>query len=311
MQNLLFITGRIRAKEAELINAQAWQQLAEAENLNSWLEQLKNTPYANFIAEARNFEAFEAGLNNYFYNLKIDLFNSREYSFADLLWSKYDFHNFKIFLKMKIGHKDLKKYLLPFGQIPLKTLEAFFLGSEKVNLNLHWLKLLHEAEAVYQSTGSFAAMNIFLDKTYYAEVLEKIKLWPKEIKYFYAKIIDSVNLKIWLQLKQDQEMELDYLTGGQISVKAWRLMDSLKNISQQVFPGLILDETENPADIQKKVDDYLSRFLFKQRFVNKSIIPLLVYFRAKEIEIKNLKTGYLKQAKQLASLNALMRETYV
>jgi vacuolar-type H+-ATPase subunit C/Vma6 len=301
----------VRAKEGQLISVQEWQRLADAPDLTNWLEQLKTTGYGPFIANAQNFEDFEEGLNNYFAELKNDLCAIDHFPCGKMLWKKYDYHNFKIFLKMKLGHKDLKKYLLPFGEIPLKTLELYLLESEKVDLSLYWLKLLRQAEEVYQRTGSFAELNNFLDRTYYQELSALLSGWSQKVQTYFRRTIDAANFREWWYLRKGQTSKIEYFDGGTVPVKTWNILDTLAAVGRRVFPGVELGENEGEAVLQKKIDDFISWSLFRERFRNESVLPILVFFRAKENEIKNLKIYYLKKAKQMETLSSYLRESYV
>lgn len=311
MKSLFYSIGRVRAKEGQLITAAEWQRLAEAPDLASWLEQLKTTAYGPFVGNVQNFEDFEYGLNQYFAELKDDLCAIPDLSCGKMLWKKYDFHNFKIFLKMKLGHKDLKKYLLPFGRVPLQKLELYLLGSEKVDLSLHWLKLLRQAEEVYQQTGSFAELNNFLDKTYYQELVELLAGWPTKVQTYFRRTIDAANFRQWWYLRKAPNTKIEYFAGGTVPVKTWQILDNLNAVARRVFPGLELGESEPEALLQKKIDDFISGSIFRDRFRNESVLPILVFFRAKENEIKNLKIYYLKKAKQMETLSSYLRESYV
>ncbi|MBU0580116.1 MAG: V-type ATPase subunit [Candidatus Margulisbacteria bacterium] len=311
MRNLLFLIGRVRSKEGSLLKDADWQRFNEAQSLTAWLKLLKDTDY-QAAAESDNFENFEAALNQQMASLKKELFATQRYPFEPLLWKKYDFHNYKIFLKIHLGHKDLRKYLIPFGSISLDMLEAYLLKKEKVNIPLELMIILRKAQEIFEENNKFSEMDVFLDKEYYKEILSESKKWGKVIEDYFKLQIDIANFKIWWFLKKDNELKVEYIPGGSYPPRYFELAE--EQTSEQMFSKIfpqIKAENYMEAFMQKDMDDNSSNYLFQRRYPNASILPVLVYFRAKEIEIKNLKTFYLRQAKNYKELSRYMRAIYV
>lgn len=311
MKNLLFLIGRIRAKESSLLKEADWQRFNEAQGLTSWLNQLQDTPYSE-AATANTFEEFETKLNQHLVELKKDLFSEHHFPFDPLLWKKYDFHNFKILLKMKLGHKDLRRYVVPLGELSEEVLEEFLIKNEKVHLPLKIRRILREAEEIFKKNNDFSEMDIYLDQVYFKEIITKANWWGKEIADFFRYQIDTANFKIWWYLKKNDKAVMEYLTGGYLPA---RFFETAKEVAaEDMLKKIIPDkksESLEEALLQKEMDDKLSQHLYLKRYPNKCIIPILVFFRAKEMEVKNLKTFYLRQAKDLKRLSDYLRAAYV
>jgi len=96
-----------------------------------------------------------------------------------------------------------------------------------------------------------------------------------------------------------------------VPIKTWQLLDSLTAVARRVFPGADLLDSDSEAVLQKKIDDFISWSIFRERFRNEGVLPILIFFRAKENELKNLKIYYLKKAKNMELLSTYLRESYV
>jgi vacuolar-type H+-ATPase subunit C/Vma6 len=313
VQSLLFLIGRIRTKEGTLLTKAAWQRLAETQDLGAWLQQLRETPYAEAAEHAHTFEEFESALNQHFQTLKADLFSTTRYAFGPLLFRKYDIHNIKLLLKMRYGHKDLHKYLLPCGELSLQLLESRIVRNESLPLPLHWLQVIHKAEQVYHDAGrSLAAMDRYLDDEFFREMLELAKPWGGSVQSFVQQQIDAANLKLfWFSRKRTGENAV-FLPGGRIPAGTFQPGDgvAMEQVLRQVFPDIEPSAAKNEALLQREIDDLLSHNIYAKRYTSQGILPVLVYFRAKEVELKNLKTGYLQKARAFPELAEYLRETY-
>ncbi len=313
MQRLLFLIGRIRSQEKDLLTRAVWQRLAEADGLNSFLNILKDTSYASAALEGATFEKFEASLVAQLKTLKNDLFSVTHFSFETLLWRKYDIHNLKLLLKMKFGFKDLRRYLIDCGEVPVTLFEQFIIDNEKVALPLFWIKIIHKAREVYEKNNdSFAKLDGFLDEILYQDLLKEARKYGGEVPRFVKQQIDAANLKVWWFSKKQKEHEPKYLSGGKIAFSFFKTSaeDSLGRMTQRVFPELNYSEDEKEADLQQKIDDNLLKSMFAKRHTLYGILPVLIFFLAKETEIKNLKTYYLRFAKQYTDILKYERALY-
>ncbi len=304
MQNLLFLTGRIRSKEKDLLGREIWQRFAEATDFNDWQNKLKETSYAGAAEKIDTFEQLETSLNVHLQELKTDLFATQQFGFEPLLWKKYDFHNFKVLLKMKERHKDLKKYLVPLGQIPLEILEAFLVGNEKVSIPLEMRVFLRQAAQVYEKTGDFSAMDRYLDQEYFKQLYAAAGSFGHAAVEYVQFQIAAANFRLWwyVQKNPERKSELAYFENAKFTPE---------QLLAKVFPGVSISALKEEAFVHKEIENFISRSIFKKRYNLWGILPILIFFRAKEIEIKNLKIYYLKQTKNLTKLAEFLQETYV
>lgn len=277
MFSLLFLIGQLRSKEAWSITNDQWQAMKNAESLTDFLRQTKDTLYLDAAENAQSFDTFEAKLYKQLQSLKHECFGLRSTPFDKILWYKYDIHNIKILLKTKINKQDLKKYLLSLGTIPLKELEAHILNNEQsATISVANQKLISEAEEVFNESKELAKMDEFLDKEFLAIILKE------------AKAIGGITQKTVQAMVKDGYFRLELLA------------------SQTDIPN----EFSSVGLFEKNLDDELSKPLFAEKYYNRGIAPVLLFFRGIEMEIKNLKILYLAHAKRLPSLLNYLRKTY-
>jgi V/A-type H+/Na+-transporting ATPase subunit C len=313
MQNLTFLIGRIRSKERTLLTKTDWQRFLECSDLSSWLNVLKDSPYSEIAANARTYEEFETALNNHLLNLKNDLFSTSSYAVENLLWQKYDFHNLKIFLKIHFGHKDLRKYTVPLGEIPVEKLEAYLLENENVALPPELIKIIKTAKAIYEKDNDFSKMDQYLDDIYFQKLLSGARTYGEHVLSFVKYQADYSNFKLWWFAKSNHLGTQTYLKGGNFPPRFFETAEDQKanEVLTKIFPAIKSDLEEDEALWQKEIEDFLSNILYQKRYPNEGVLPILIFFRAKEMEIKNLKTFYLRQSKNLKELSKFMRLTYV
>ncbi|MFC1517709.1 V-type ATPase subunit [Candidatus Margulisiibacteriota bacterium] len=310
MHNLLFLIGRVRSKEKDLLKESDRQRFAEAKDLAAWLRQLNDTVYSE-AAGAQTFEEFENKLNRHMLAIKNDLFGNLKYPFEPLLWKKYDLHNIKIFLKIRLGYKDLRKYLVPLGEIPVDVLEAYLIKNEKVNLPVAVMAMLRKAQEIFAKNKDFSKMDTYLDDVYFKELMAEAGKWGEVIEEYFCQQVDQANYKAWWYLKKNERTKLAFIPGGNIKVRFFEISHELskEQMINKMLPRVQSDNYEE-ATLQKEFEDQNSTKLFEQRYPNTGILPILIYFRAKEMEIKNLKTYYLLKAKGLKRLTGFLREVY-
>jgi len=313
MQSLLFLIGRIRTKEGQLLSRNVWQRFSEAESFAAWVQQLRDTPYADVADHTGTFEQFETALARSFQQLKAELFSVQHFDFEPLLWRKYDIHTIKLLLKMRFGHKDLHASMIKCGELSFEQLEAFIVRNENLGLPLHWIQVIHKAEEIFKAHDrSYSAMDTYLDSVLYEELRQTAEPWGSNVQRFVEQQIDEANFKLWwFSLKKPGTINA-FLDGGTRSQDFLKKHEgvNVEELIKQLFPGLTLAQPIDEALLQRELDDRVSRHLFNQRFTSQGVLPVLVFFRAKELEIKNLKTFYLQKAKNYQKLSDYVRETY-
>ncbi|MDR1997648.1 MAG: V-type ATPase subunit [Candidatus Margulisbacteria bacterium] len=285
-----YLLGRVRSREGRLLTAADWQKYQTAADLADWLSRLQNTDYAAAAEHAGTYEQFEKYLNQELQNLREDLF-AQKYPFAELFWQKYDLHNLKILLKEKLTGQDLNRYLLPLGQDSLAAFDR---------------QTVREAEAVYARTLDFCRMDYFLDQTYLRWLSKRSAGLGRAVKAYARAQIDAANFKLWYS---GAAPGYAYFAGGGVSVSLLA-QGTPQETLRACFPGITPPEEFNDGAVEKALEDYASRLLFAGRYAC-DIAAVFCYLLSKENEIKNLKTMYLRQSRQLAGLQSCLRAAYV
>lgn len=163
-----FVSGRIRAREKELLKKEDLDALLNKEDEKSFLNFLKETAYQKFLTDEPTKILFNAELENYqfFRDYVLD-----DWVFKAVLFD-YDLHNLKLYLKGEILKKDFSLYFSRFSSIPINLLKNIFQIKIK-NEYLERIKaILKEALIYFEKENNFTLLDIFVDKNIFSLVYE-------------------------------------------------------------------------------------------------------------------------------------------
>ena len=284
-----YLLGRVCSQKSNLLTNADWQKFQTAKGLTDWLPRLHNTPYAAASEQAETYEQFEKCLHQELADLRRDLFEGDDVV-AEIFWRKYDWHNLKILLKEKLTGQELEYYLLPLGKNTLTDFDQ---------------QLLEKALEVYAQTQDFCRLDYFLDQEYFTWLKKKSSKLGAEVKAYVRAQIDAANFKLWYSGAHE---EYSYFAGGQVPLNFFT-EDTPEKILPKCFPNIELPKEINEGIIEKVLDDYAVKLLFR-KYYSYNLTTIFCFLQAKENEIKNLKTMYLRQSRELPVLQNYLRYTH-
>jgi len=286
MTALGYLLGRTRSKEGRLLTAADWQKFQTADSLPDWLSRLQNTDYAA-AEQTGTYAEFEKYLHQELAALRKDLFGADQ-GCAEIFWRKYDWHNLKILLKAKLTAQNLEHYLLPLGKTSLADFDQ---------------RLVEKAAEIYAQTQDFCRLDYFLDQEYFEWLRKQAAPFGPVVREYAQALIDAANFKLWYS---GAHKNYAYFAGGRAGLFR---QDPPEETLRSCFPGIELPAELDDGLIEKALDDYTSRILFRGRYAHTQT-ALFCFLLAKENEIKNLKTMYLRQSRELPVLQNYLRSAY-
>jgi V/A-type H+-transporting ATPase subunit C len=233
--------------------------------------------------------------------------------------SRWDFWNIKTVLRGKFygaTAEEIEEDLVPAGKLTMEYLDSLIAMESNAELfeavrRKEGICVPDEVMTALEETGTLQPIEDFLDKIYYARLLERIKPTTKPKKLFLRfiqKEIDVVNLHTLLKLKRadipPDRMCNFFIDGGE----ELSLYDLTRLAGMETFEQMV-DEIGNLKfleDISEGLEDAkrgasltvvmreLQRHLIRQseRFSHihpLSVLPVLDYLIRKKIEVDNIR----------------------
>ncbi|MBN1333117.1 MAG: V-type ATPase subunit [Synergistales bacterium] len=306
-----YTVARLRAMENRLLDESVLQRLFDSEDLDSAMKVLGETPYSSWLVELKSNADFdkvlEAELNYIYQELEKFVPDVRLVQIARL---PYDFHNVKVLLKSQIlqreGGERRFDLLTPLGNIDTDDL-ILAVESEDYRLlpfGLH--RAVPRSVLLFEQTHDILEVEKYLDSVLFMEMTKIAEASGVDTVWNWLKgKIDSENLRNLLRLKRfdmDPSGISPFLhEGGFVSteklvgligepVESWSRDLSFADI------GLTLHHLQEVSDlgslivqIEKVLDEYISRILYKSRYGAFSPENVLHFLWLKEMETKNLR----------------------
>ncbi len=329
-----YITGRVRALEARLLDKLKIERMIAATSARASLSELEETDYGPYISQLKDINNFEDLLYDELKRLYsfIDK-GSLDKELTDLFRLRYDFHNLKVFLKNKFKEKPLPLEKLPL--IDLGTIEPLKIGEAK-----EFLQIQKEATRAFEENKNPQDIDIVLDKGYYNLCLEEARESENEFVIDLFRIeINLINVKTFFRcrtLKRDKDFfsrvfipacqspEGDSLMAGreggtlakQLFLEFYEKEESafLRTISFTPYAKAIMGyEKEGLKGLELSCDNFLLECIKKTKFITAGLEVLIAYLIAKENEIKLLRSVLTGKINEIPAqmIRERMRETFV
>lgn len=233
---------------------------------------------------------------------------------------RWDMWNIKTILRGKYSNatvEEIQEDLVPAGTLSEENLNALLaLDSMTEILETAARKLGLQVPAditlSLERDGNLAAVEDYLDFTYYERLLESIDANKKSDKQFLSFVkreIDIVNLRTLLKLKMDkmpaEKVKAYFIPGGGNELSITELnrlagLESFDNLIDELSKFSFYDEIKNALERTKasgslnpvmvKLDKYLAKEA--ERFSHLyplSVLPILDYIIRKKIEVDNIR----------------------
>lgn len=319
---------RLRVMEKELLKSENFIRASETETLEDALRSLSDTVYNKYINKISSPTEYEYILKEELTRFYDELFDISPSKIPiRLITLKYFYHNLKVLIKEDIGKKDLKDLYMNIGDFDLKEYrDALVKGSKKNK----YFELIQRVEELYEEKKDPQLIDIYLDNTYFTELLELAEESQVDLFIEYAKnLIDFTNIRTLLRAKK-QEKDVEFLRqiiieGGNVRKETYLdLLNREVSSDTDVFKKLeiykyikeALDsfkERGNLSDFEREMDNYFIDLIKDVKYITYGPEVIFANVLAKEMEIKNLRIILVSKLNGLDSefIREKLRDTYV
>lgn len=324
-------SATIRVLEKKLLDRAFFERLIEADGLEEALRYLNDSVYQGPVAKLEKPEDYEEVLKAEQLRFFEELYSISPSKIpVDLVICKYLYHNLKVLLKEAIQKEDYRDLYVHLGDTDLKKLREEFEGETKKSYSDHYLDIIEGARQKYEETEDPQSMEIYIDNSYFQEMMSMAKESNIELFENYVKnLIDFTNIRTVLRA-QRQEKDLEFLKqviidGGFISKQ--RYYDFLnvkidpesalfKSSSIYKFVRQGIGEFENTGSLtifEREMDNYLISLAKDAKKVTYGPEVIFGYALAKETEIKNLRIIFVSKLNKLDNdfIRERLRDSYV
>jgi V/A-type H+-transporting ATPase subunit C len=325
-----YAVGRIRAREARLLDVHKLLSILEAESVEETLKELSDTDYGEGLALVKSEEDFDSHLSRQMesiYELVSEL--TKDPELTDLFILRNDFHNLKVAFKKKYGATVKEEYYLAPSIVNREELVEALATGNFARLPALLAGALEKIEKIFSSEKNIQLIDIILDKEYLSHCLYVSRRAKCEfLEKLFLIQIDLTNIRTFLRLKE-MGKERDYLekcliSGGFLEREEFlksfagsidSFVDSLryKDYYEMLKKGVdYWKRSGSFSFLEKLFDDYLLNFVKKAKYITFGIEPLIGYLVAKEMEAKNLRTIMVGKFNRLPTeiIKERLRELY-
>ncbi len=300
-----FAVGRIKVRETKMLGLNRIDRLVSASNFADQKRILAETDYGSFFQEATTPEDVEKALNDYLaivYEFLEEVYPDKQ--ILSYFRSRYDFHNLKVLLKAKYGEKTAEQIWSKLGMLETEEVKKAIEEGELEGIAEPYRSALYEAMERFEQDKNSQQIDIVLDKALYKHLYEAAK--KQKNKFFTGFVrssIDLVNLKVFLRAKslnreskfiEDAFLDRGFLEKEKLVSIYYDSLDIAVNMLKETSYAAIVQESIvgqefDPDLFDKKVDDFLVRYLQPAKYIPVGLEPLISYIIAKENEVKVLR----------------------
>jgi V/A-type H+-transporting ATPase subunit C len=306
-----FAVGKIRFWESKLLPALLFYQLADARDFSQLDSVLSSTSYAKKLTPLDFDNSFDS---EEFTTLK-ELQNFiKDFRFLMPFLYKRDFHNLKLFTKVKFADVEAEWLKESFvdKELAIKAITA----QDYDFLSKKYKDFIIRARTSYEKTDNWQTLDAFLDKKLYEQILDITKEFPFA-NYFFKMEIDLLNIKTFVRCKKNSaEAELFgklFIDGGLLdkSFFVGAYGEPIDRLAKRLKfgPYDVLTDTEKGlsqnglefTEIEKKCSMVLLKYLSSAKYTAFGYEPILRYVFLKKNELKNLRTVFVGKLHKVSS----------
>jgi len=326
-----YAVGKIRAREARLLDFPKLSSIIEAESIEDALRSLSDTDYGEGLGVVKTEDDFDRHLSrNMETVLRLICELIEDLELKDLFILANDFHNIKVSFKKKYGAPVEEGYYLAPSTVSREELAQGVENGRLGRLPPLLAGALQEIERVFSSEKNLILIEAILDRRYLSHCLNVSRQARCEfLERLFSIRIDLTNIKTFVRLKEmgkDKEFLESCLVSGGILERGHFLksyeasmesfIDSLKFKGYyQIMKRGVEDwqRTGSFSLLEKLFDDYLLDFTREAKYISLGIEPLIGYLLAKEMEVRNLRIIMVGKFNLLAPeiIRERLRETYI
>ena len=304
-----YSVGVVRALESLLLNENELERMFLAKNAEDAFRILNETDYANNKEGVHDPTDFQKVINEGLIEIQQRLEKiTPDQRILNILWMEYDFHNIKTMLKGHLSGKsfeDIEYLMNPMGKINIQKLKQFIYDKTNSDWELfpkteiYIKKRIRNVEDLFKKTGKNPqVIDLFLDQKLMKIIFHKAEESGSIFLTNYIKLlIDLSNIKLFFRMqatgKDIQMFEYGFLWNG---TNSWNKMKEAFELGLDKFPEFmkfskyskIVDEgykkyiEENSLIfLEKEIENYLTNYIKRAKYMVFGPEPLLAYFLAK------------------------------
>jgi len=318
-----YAAGRIRAREAKLLDKSRFDRMLEAPDAEEAYKILAEAEYGMGTDSSKNVYAFDMLLADEMkktYALLSEIAPDKEV--VEAFRKRYDFFNVKVLLKAELSNQEIPPILVETGTHSVSEIVRIIRERNYDELDPVMKEAVLEVYDVFSRTRDPQAIDLIMDRALYRRFYEDLKSIGNAFAGELADIIvDTTNIKMFARARS-LNRSLSFigsilLDGGKIDKAVYfnnydkPVNDFINDLSKTEYGSEMLKSlktggNENIQALEKALDDYLMKFIHRARLVTMGIEPFIAYLFAKETEIKNVRIILTGKINQLS--NDLIRE---
>ncbi|MCD6245293.1 V-type ATPase subunit [candidate division WOR-3 bacterium] len=216
-QEYAYETGVIRVLETRFIDQTHLKRMLEAKNYKDAFSLLHDTTYGKHMKDKADFDAVLEEEYRYFLGFFEKSCKNRYV--LEYYKSRYDIHNFKMFIKSKLAGTNLDSSMLSsYGTISVDTFMKVFDSEEETSLPEPYNSFNRNALAFFEESNDIEMLDIYVDSLYFKWRHELIKR-SKNLFLINLdrEVLTLTNLKSFARIvyfKNSTSAESIFLAGG-------------------------------------------------------------------------------------------------
>ena len=202
-----YIVGRVRALETQLLNQTLLERVLDANNADEAFRVLNDhallSEHIGDLKVNDYQKVFLSGLKSV-QNLINEMAPCKE--IMNFLWYKYDFHNLKIVLKVRLvkhGYADVKHALIDVGLHSLENWEKVLFEDKSFDFIPGVASVVKKATELYDKSKDPQIIDLIVDQ-YYLDELNKLAegMDSSLVQAYVSRLIDTTNVKTFVRCKE-------------------------------------------------------------------------------------------------------------
>lgn len=303
----------VRIYEKDLLSADDFDRIIQAENVNDMLQIFLEAYYGHLIKddEIKNIDDVLDKVLQDAYKKGFKLSPSKLLS--EYVSLRYTYHNIKLAFKEQVTGQSYTSLYFPMSLYSYSAIDYAVSSGESHYLDESYLKYINEAKEDYDEYHRLYSIDVIFDRAYQSHLLLLAEKIDDEMLIDYTKrLIDYRNFTTLLRaLKQKRTrnfIDTVVLTqSGHLPVEEIAELESFSDVKnyyrrtymEKIINTLKVDTIEkvNLRLIETLVDDEKMLFLQQAKRTANGPMPLVGFLHAKEIEVKNLRiVSFTKKA---------------
>ena len=309
-----YINARVRGMSARLLGPEAYAAALGAEDFRAFTSTLAQTPYGSDLEEAQarteGLRAVDRALANNVHDTTRSLLSFSDGSPREMiaaLLGRYDLEDVKTVVRAKHAGRTgegVAAKLTGAGDVRATTLEAMIAApdvpaaAQALAVTRHPLaRAFVRAARAYASDGDLFALELALDRAYYAGLVERAERRDASdvFRRYVRQEVDAANLRTALKLEgRSGDLSAFYLPGGREVGR-----DAFLQVAAQGVAALSafttgtfgdLSQAEDRADAERRIRSSLDAAARRAALRDPLGIGVVIRFlRAKETEAAKLR----------------------